>query len=121
MLLPTLRVLAISTCRTAGPPRCCGAPSPPPFSFSESVTFEELRREQADFVAERDWGQFHTPRSLALALVGEVGELCETLQWRGDAGAEPGLPEWTDDERVAFADELADVLSYVLRLVHEAG
>lgn len=85
------------------------------------MTLEDLRREQAEFVAERDWAQFHTPRSLALALVGEVGELCETLQWRSDEGARPGLPGWTDDERVAFEDELADVLSYVLRLADVAG
>jgi dCTP diphosphatase len=87
----------------------------------QSVTLEDLRREQAEFVAERDWAQFHTPRSLALALVGEVGELCETLQWRSDEGTRPGLPGWTDDERVAFEDELADVLSYVIRMADVAG
>ena len=82
----------------------------------DGVTLEGLRREQSDFVSERDWAQFHTPRSLSLALVGEVGELCELFQWRGDEGAPPGLPEWTDSEKTALADELADVLSYVIRL-----
>jgi dCTP diphosphatase len=116
MLPPAaLRVLALSTGRAAVSPQCCASP------FSDSVTLEDLRREQAEFVAERDWAQFHTPRSLALALVGEVGELCETLQWRSDEGARPGLPGWTDDERVALEDELADVLSYVLRLADVAG
>ena len=84
--------------------------------FTDGVSLETLRREQASFVEERDWAQFHTPRSLALALVGEVGEVCELLQWRGDDGATPGLPDWSDAERVALADELADVLSYVIRL-----
>ena len=85
-------------------------------AFSEDVTLEQLRQEQKAFVDERDWSQFHTPRSLALALVGEVGEVCEVLQWRGDAGVAPGLLDWTPDERTALSDELADVLSYVLRL-----
>lgn len=40
--------------------------------------------------AEREWEQFHTPRNLALALTGEVGELCEIFQWKGEV--EPGLP-----------------------------
>jgi len=80
------------------------------------TSLEQLRQAQAAFVDEREWSQFHTPRSLALAMVGEVGEVCELLQWRGDAGASPGLPGWTDDEREALADELSDVLSYVVRL-----
>ncbi len=41
------------------------------------------------FVVERDWDQFHTPRNLILALVGEVGELAEITQWKaGTALAE---------------------------------
>ena len=89
-------------------PRAC--------AFSDAESLETLRQKQAAFVEDRDWSQFHTPRSLALALVGEVGEVCELLQWRGDDGAQPGLPEWTTAERTALADELADVLSYVIRL-----
>ncbi len=37
------------------------------------------------FSDERDWGQFHTPKNLAMALTGEVGELHELLQWKTDA------------------------------------
>ncbi len=33
------------------------------------------------FNADRDWDKFHDPKSLLLALVGEVGELAELLQW----------------------------------------
>ena len=84
-------------------------------AFSDDVSLEALRSEQAAFVEERDWAQFHTPRSLALAMVGEVGEVCELLQWRSDESP-PGLPDWTPAERTALADELADVLSYVIRL-----
>ena len=43
--------------------------------FSEAPTLEWLRSEQAAFAVAREWDQFHTPRNLALALVGEVGEL----------------------------------------------
>ena len=69
--------------------------------FSD-ISLEELRAAQADFVKERDWEQFHTPRSLALAMVGEVGELCELLQWRGDDGAPPD-----DDARRSRRGRLA--------------
>lgn len=41
----------------------------------------ELRDAMRQFTAERDWEKFHDPKSLILALVGEVGELAELLQW----------------------------------------
>jgi len=40
----------------------------------------ELTERIRAFSEERDWTRFHDPKSLALALVGEVGELAELLQ-----------------------------------------
>jgi hypothetical protein len=34
-----------------------------------------------DFAALREWECFHTPKNLAMALAGEVGELNALLQW----------------------------------------
>jgi len=87
------------------------------FRFSPTVTLEELRAELADFALEREWDQFHAPRNLALALVGEVGEMCECFQWKGEVPE--GLPGWTDKERTHLSQELADVLLYLLRLSHK--
>lgn len=36
------------------------------------------------FAEDRDWGQFHSPRNLVLALAGEVGELASLIQWVPD-------------------------------------
>ncbi len=33
------------------------------------------------FAEDRDWVQFHTPKNLVMALVGEAGELHEIFQW----------------------------------------
>lgn len=41
------------------------------FCFSQSPTLEDLRAEQAKFAEERNWNQYHTPRNLLLAMVGE--------------------------------------------------
>jgi len=41
----------------------------------------ELTERLRAFSGERDWTRFHDPKSLALALVGEVRELPELLQW----------------------------------------
>lgn len=45
------------------------------------------------FVDEREWHQFHTPRNLLLALVGEVGEISEIFQWKGEVTK--GVPEFS--------------------------
>jgi len=37
-----------------------------------NVGLEDLRQQMELFAAERNWQQFHTPRNLLLALVGEV-------------------------------------------------
>ncbi|KAL1508611.1 hypothetical protein AB1Y20_004708 [Prymnesium parvum] len=113
MLLPQGLLLAAAARRTP-----CALASHG-FAFS-NISLETLRAEQRVFVDEREWGQFHTPRSLALALVGEVGELCELLQWRGDEGASGALEGWTSEDRGRLSDELADVLSYVIRLADVA-
>lgn len=38
-----------------------------------------MQRELAAFVAERDWGQFHSPVNLAKSIAIEAGELLELL------------------------------------------
>ena len=83
-------------------------------SFS-SCEVDELRQRMATFCAEREWGRFHTPRNLLLALVGEVGELAELFQWRGEPGADAAA-SWSAADRVALEHELADVQLYLVRL-----
>ena len=46
--------------------------------MSDLVTLRDAMRR---FTAERDWHRFHDPKSLLLALVGEVGGLSEIFQW----------------------------------------
>jgi len=66
------------------------------------------------FAVDRDWNQFHSTRNLVLALVGEVGELAELVQWRTDVGVE-SLVE-SEEGRKAFEDELSDIAIYLIRL-----
>ena len=97
-------------------------PAPAPRSVPATpVTLESLRQKLAAFATARDWDQFHSPRNLALALVGEVGELCEIFQWRGDAGCGPGLPGWTDADKTHLGEEMADVLLYLVRMADRCG
>ncbi|KAM7419471.1 hypothetical protein PAMA_016539 [Pampus argenteus] len=87
------------------------------FTFSSEPTVEDIRRMQAEFTDERDWNQFHQPRNLLLAMVGEVGEVAELFQWRGEVAE--GLPDWTESEREQLAQELSDVMIYLVELAEK--
>jgi dCTP diphosphatase len=68
----------------------------------------ELRDRMRDFTERRDWAKFHDPKSLILALVGEVGELAELFQW---LPAEEAVDRARAEPlRARVGEELADVL-----------
>lgn len=72
-----------------------------------------------NFSLARDWERYHTPKNLAMALAGEVGELLACFQWlTPDESARV-----MHDPRTAAAieSELADVLQYLIRLADVLG
>ena len=79
----------------------------------------ELSEGMRRFSEERDWTRFHDPKSLTLALVGEVGELAELLQWlpADDLHALTREPQLN----ARLGEEMADVLLYLLRLADVSG
>lgn len=78
-----------------------------------------LTRVIREFSVERDWVQFQDPKSLVLAMTGEVGEVAELLQWlpAGDAVAMLESP----DRHARIGEEIADVMTYLLRLADVLG
>ncbi|RRT48840.1 hypothetical protein B296_00013379 [Ensete ventricosum] len=83
------------------------------------VSLKELSRKLEEFALERDWMQFHSPRNLLLAVVGEVGELAEIFMWRGEVAK--GLPNWEESDKEHLGEELSDVLLYLIRLSDICG
>lgn len=77
-------------------------------------TLEDLAGELREFAREREWQQFHAPRSLLLALVGEVGELASLFQWVDDPAVSAWMARAGNSERAE--SEMADCLSYLLQL-----
>ena len=76
------------------------------------LALEDLRTQLSDFVAERDWDQFHNPKNLAMALAGEAGEVLEHFQWLTPDEA----AMLSAEKRAEVALELADVFLFLLRL-----
>ncbi|KAL6497836.1 hypothetical protein OROHE_026863 [Orobanche hederae] len=85
----------------------------------ECVTLDLLKKKMDEFAKERNWEKYHSPRNLLLALVGEIGELSEIFQWKGEVPK--GLPDWEDEEKVHLGEELSDVLLYLIRLSDMCG
>lgn len=80
---------------------------------------ELLRDRLREFADARNWGRSHSPRNLALALAGEVGELSAELQWIPDEQIRSYLLDPAAKARVA--DEVADVLIYLIQFADVCG
>ncbi|HVX84811.1 MAG TPA: nucleotide pyrophosphohydrolase [Phycisphaerae bacterium] len=76
-----------------------------------------LRKLMADFVGERAWQKYHTPRNLAASISIEAAELLEHYQWLTPEEA-AHKSRHDDAFRLAVGEELADVLLYLLSLAN---
>ena len=75
---------------------------------------KELLSLLEEFRDERDWGQFHDSKNLALALSIEAAELNELFLWKKESDSES-----VDKERLR--EELADVFAYAIMLAGRHG
>jgi len=71
-----------------------------------------LRDKLRVFAEERDWDQYHSPKNLTMALMVEVAELMEHFQWLTEAQS----IDLEIEIKVKVAEELADILLYLIRL-----
>jgi dCTP diphosphatase len=79
---------------------------------SDVSDLEQLRKQLRDFAAAREWDQFHSPKNLAMALSAESAELLEIFQWL----TEDESRTLSAEAKAAAADEIADVLLYLIRI-----
>lgn len=77
-----------------------------------TTTLQEMKDNLAAFRDSRGWGQYHTPRNLAVSIAIEAAELMEHFQWKED---------YTKEELQEITDEMSDVLSYILDLSETLG
>lgn len=82
-----------------------------------SDSLNQLAQRLRGFAQARDWGQFHSPKNLASALIVEAGELLEHFQWL----TEDQSRQLDADKKQAVALEMADVLLYLIQMSNELG
>jgi NTP pyrophosphatase (non-canonical NTP hydrolase) len=79
--------------------------------MSTSGSLYELQRLLEEFVAKRGWQKYHRPKNLAMSVAIEAAELMEHFQW-----CDKDPSEFSEVEKSEIAEEMADVLHYLLRL-----
>lgn len=85
----------------------------------DSTTIAQLRQQVAAFVAERHWERYHDAKNLSMSIAIEAAELMEHFQWA--RSEELGQLLRDPARREPIADELADVLAFLLALANVTG
>lgn len=73
---------------------------------------QDLTELLVQFRDERDWGQFHDSKNLALALSIEAAELNELYLWKKESESEK-------IDKIRLKEELADVFAYAFMLAEK--
>lgn len=85
--------------------------------MSSEDSLHDLKEALRQFAADRDWDQFHTASNLAAALSVEIAELQEHFLWTSLAEVD----EVVAAKRERIAEEIGDVLLYLIRLADKVG
>jgi dCTP diphosphatase len=85
---------------------------------SKDVLIEIARLQETlkTFAADRNWERFHSPKNLAMALTGEVGELVELFQWMTEEESRHIMQDSKAATKVRH--EVADVLLYLIQMIN---
>lgn len=83
----------------------------------ENTTIQELKKKIAQFVRERDWEQYHSPKNLSMAIAIEAAELMEKFQW---LDVDESRKEITFN-RKEIQEELTDIFSCLLSFAYFYG
>lgn len=78
---------------------------------------EDLRTATREFIEERDWEQFHSPKNLAMALSVEASEIVEHFQWLTEEQSRRLPPEKVSE----VGEEIGDVMIYLVELAGKLG
>lgn len=78
------------------------------------TTLQDLKQRMAQFVRERDWEQFHTPKNLSMSIAIEAAELMEHFQWLTMEQSQSLDPKALDQ----IGEELADIVIYALSMAN---
>jgi NTP pyrophosphatase (non-canonical NTP hydrolase) len=88
----------------------------PPTSGSQRDLWT-LKAALRQFAAERNWDKFHSPKNLAMALIGETAEIVEHFQWLSESQSK----RLSAAKKQEIQEEIGDTLIYLVRLADKLG
>ncbi len=77
--------------------------------------FDRIKKQVRQFVVEREWDQFHSPKNLSMALIVEAAEMVEHFQWLTEEQSCNLAPE----KLAEVEQELADIQIYLISLAEK--
>lgn len=80
--------------------------------MTQVINISKWKNKLSEFAKNRDWGQFHNPKNLVMAMSVECSELVEHFQWLTSEQSS----KLSDEQMVGVKEEMADVLLYMIRL-----
>jgi NTP pyrophosphatase (non-canonical NTP hydrolase) len=83
-----------------------------------NTSIAQLRDEVHQFVQDRNWGKYHTPKNLGMSIAIETAEIMEHFQWHSSEGSLELIKE--PEIKQLVSDELADVLVYCFAMANQA-
>jgi NTP pyrophosphatase (non-canonical NTP hydrolase) len=81
------------------------------------MDIQQLQEKIRAFRDERNWMQFHDPKSMASSICIEAAELLEHFQWKDKDEAE----EYLKDHKKEVSEEIADVAMYLFEFAENLG
>ena len=78
---------------------------------------ESLREDIKKFAEERDWGKYHSPKNLAMALSVEASELLEIFLWLTETESQ----NLTKLQLKNLKEEIGDVMIYLINISSKFG
>ena len=76
--------------------------------MDSDTTISQMKELVEEFVQERDWSKFHTPKILSMAISIEASELMDLFKWYTDTQSVELLTQ--SETKEMAADEIADVM-----------
>lgn len=77
----------------------------------------DLIKEIRAFNEDRDWDQFHSPKNLAMALIVEVAEIVQQLQWLTQEESK----NLSNEKLGEIREEIGDAIIYIANLADKLG
>ena len=76
------------------------------------VTLQHIKDKIKQFIKEREWEKYHSPKNISMSIAIEAAELMEHFQWLSTTQSKKLLDD--NAKRVEIEDELADIAIYIV-------